>query len=104
MPFEALAAVARDKNGPLRIEPIELDDLQEREVLVDIEACGICHTDVKFRQQLELPGVFGPRRHRKLYRRWVSNVTDVRVGDRVVISYPWCGECPCCERSEPYRL
>ena len=102
MPYSAIAAVARDKQGPLRLETVELDDLQSREVLVDIEACGICHTDVKFRNQLSLPGVFG---HEGVgtVAAIGSAVSSVAVGDRVVISYPWCGECPCCERSEPYR-
>ncbi len=102
MSTSARAAVAREKQGPVRIENVELDSLRDDEILVRIEACGICHTDEKFRQRLPLPGVFG---HEGVghVEKTGDGVHDLVAGDRVILSYPFCTECAPCDRNEPYR-
>ena len=51
----ATAAIVREPQGEISLENVELDDLQQGEILVRVEACGICHTDVKYQ------GVVPPR-------------------------------------------
>ena len=45
------AAVARAKSAPFSIETIEVGDLLPHEVLVQVHATGICHTDLAMRDQ-----------------------------------------------------
>lgn len=98
----ATAAVAYEPHGELTHEEIELDDLESDEILVRMEACGICHTDSKFQGVLPLPGVFG---HEGVgYIEEVgAGVKSLNVGDRVVMSYPHCTQCPCCIDAKPYE-
>ncbi|HEY5764085.1 MAG TPA: alcohol dehydrogenase catalytic domain-containing protein, partial [Rhodocyclaceae bacterium] len=101
MTTEALAAVARTREGALGIEQVMLDDPCRGELLVRLEACGICHTDMKFRERLPLPAVLG-HEGVGIVEAVGSDVRHARVGDRVLISYPFCTECPACRRAEPW--
>lgn len=75
------------------------------EVVVRIGAAGLCHTDL-----MQADGGFGQRLPAVLGHEGAgtvtavgSGVTDVHVGDRVVISWvPSCGRCHMCVRGEPY--
>ena len=102
MTYTATAAIVWEPGGELTLEPVELDALQNHELLVRIEACGICHTDVKFQERLELPAVFG-HEGTGTVEAVGNSVKGISPGDRVVLSYPWCGTCPSCEHEEPYR-
>jgi len=56
------AAVVKEKSGPFVIEKVELDDPRDDEVLVQIHATGVCHTDFGVRDQnypVPLPAVLG---------------------------------------------
>ena len=57
--MQAKAAVIYEKGGSFIIEDIELDDPRDDEVLVKIEASGVCHTDSVAQDLVELPAVFG---------------------------------------------
>ena len=98
----ATAAIVREPQGEFTIEQVELDELQQNEVLVQIEACGVCHTDAKYQGVLSLPAVFGHEAVGVVEEIGVA-VTTVDPGDRVILSYPWCGACPWCDDDEPYR-
>lgn len=100
--YPATAAIVREPGGPFSLESVDLDALRPHEVLVRIAACGICHTDLKFQSRLPLPGVFG-HEGTGTVEAVGSAVTEAAVGDRVVLSYPWCGHCSPCEHGEPYR-
>ena len=102
MAYFATAAIVREPGGQFSLERVELDALRENEVLVRIEACGICHTDAKFQSRIPLPGVFG-HEGAGVVEETGAAVTSVRAGDRVIISYPWCGACPYCQRAEPFK-
>lgn len=102
MTYPTTVAVVREPGGPHTLEEAELDELQSHEVLVKIEACGICHTDVKFQERITLPGVFG-HEGAGVVEALGSEVSGLEVGDRVVLSYPWCGHCPQCDHNEPFR-
>lgn len=97
------AAVVEERGGPFRIQPLELDAPREDEVLVDIRAVGICHTDLACRDQhlpLRLPQVFGHEGAGEV-RAVGQAVKGVQPGDRVVLSFASCGACPSCEAARP---
>lgn len=98
---QATAAVLHQPEGRFVLERIELDELRHDEVLIRNEASGICHTDLLARERVPLPAVLG-HEGAGVVEAVGATVTRVRVGDRVVVSYPWCGACNRCDRGEPY--
>jgi S-(hydroxymethyl)glutathione dehydrogenase/alcohol dehydrogenase len=83
-----------------QIEELDLDDPQAGEVLVRLAASGLCHSDEHVRvgdlPMQELP-VIGGHEGAGVIEKVGSNVTTVREGDHVVLSYiPACGRCPSC--------
>lgn len=101
MATTATAAILEKAGGPFSLHRVELDALRENEVLVRIQACGICHTDLKFQERLPLPAVFG-HEGAGVVEEVGAKVRGARRGDRVMLSYPWCGQCPPCANGEPY--
>ncbi|HEU5363214.1 MAG TPA: NAD(P)-dependent alcohol dehydrogenase [Gaiellaceae bacterium] len=92
------AAVVEEQGGPFVLRERELDELRDDEVLVEVVASGICHTDLICRDQwipVPLPAVLG-HEGAGVVRAAGSAVTAVSVGDRVAMSYDSCGACPRC--------
>ncbi len=102
MPTTATAAVLYEANGQFTLQTVELDDPRSDEILVRIEASGVCHTDMMARSMLEPPMVLG-HEGTGVVEAVGSGVTRIKTGDRVVISYPWCGECHECVTAHAYR-
>ena len=102
MTYLTTAAVVHEPHGPFSLESVELDTLAPKEVLIDIDACGICHTDAKFQELLPLPGVFG-HEGTGTVREVGKEVSQTQAGERVILSYPFCTACPSCSKGEPYR-
>ena len=102
MTTTATAAVVREPQGQFTFETIELDDLQSDEILVRNEASGICHTDFVAQNIMPLPGVVG-HEGAGVIEAVGSGVSRVKVGDRVIISYPSCGICYGCLEGKPYH-
>src|SRR3546814_18938402 len=50
MSYQARAAVLREYGGDVTIETIEVDEPADNEVLVRTAACGVCHSDLPFKQ------------------------------------------------------
>ena len=46
------AAMFKEKGGPLVVEEIETKQPQEGEVLIKVQACGVCHSELVVQQQL----------------------------------------------------
>src|SRR6059058_2793683 len=46
MPYEVRGVVARSKGAPVSVETVVVPDPGPGEVVVDVQACGVCHTDV----------------------------------------------------------
>lgn len=98
------AAVVHEKGGQYLIEQIEVADPKENEVMVKIAGCGLCHTDELGRMQnipVKLPAVFGHEGSGVVYKVG-KNVTRIKEGDHVVLSYSHCGECEHCLQGHPY--
>src|SRR5687768_17454872 len=90
---EMLAAVARSPHTPMDLVTLQLDEPRAREVLVEVRATGICHSDLAGRDQhmpFALPGVLG-HEGVGIVRAVGSSVSSVSVGDRVVMSQAYCG-------------
>jgi len=100
MPTQITAAVVREKFGAFAIDRLELIDPRADEVLVRIVASGMCQTDLHGRDgyyNTPYPAVYG-HEGAGIVEAVGSAVTSLSVGDHVVISFPWCGDCPNCRR------
>jgi aryl-alcohol dehydrogenase len=99
------AAIVWQPGEPLSIEEIDLDEPRDDEILVRVEAVGVCHTDDKSRHG-KLPVVFPVilgHEGSGVVERTGSAVTRVRPGDRVLFTPDYCGRCrPCLMGRTPY--
>jgi len=102
--MQITAAVVRERSAPFVIETLELSHPRPEEVRVRIVAAGMCHTDLHGRDgyfpTMPYPAVFG-HEGAGVVEAVGSEVTNVSVGDHVIISFPWCGRCPNCRRQMP---
>ncbi len=94
------AAVAFEAKRPLEIVELDLEGPQPGEVLVEIMATGICHTDAYtldgFDSEGLFPSVLG-HEGAGIVREIGAGVTSVAVGDHVIPLYtPECRTCPSC--------
>ena len=98
------AAVTESKGAPFALQELELGELRPDEVLVEVAAAGVCHTDLIIRDQwlpTPLPAVLG-HEGAGIVRQLGSAVTEVEVGDRVGMSFNSCGSCPTCRTGRPF--
>ena len=93
----ATCAVVREQGGPFLLEEVELEGPRPDEVLVEIVAAGMCHTDLLVRDSRPavLPAVVG-HEGAGIVREVGAEVRGVAPGDKVVLSFPSCGQCPRC--------
>lgn len=97
------AAVTKEKGAPFTIEEVELAPPGKHEILVKIAACGVCHTDDAARNQVipvPLPIVLG-HEGSGIVTEVGSEVTEFKPGDRVGISFGYCGHCRNCLTGHP---
>jgi aryl-alcohol dehydrogenase len=98
VPEVATAAIAFTAGEPFELRDVELDDPRPNEVLVKVHACGVCHTDKAARDQqlpAPLPIVLG-HEAAGVVERVGSAVAKVVPGDRVLLVFGSCGNCPNC--------
>ena len=102
LPVPARAAVLRNIGGPFQIEDITLLPPRDHEVLVRMVGVGICHTDLVCRDGfgLPMPIVLG-HEGAGTVERVGRQVTRLKAGDRVVISFDSCGTCAGCRNAIP---
>ena len=97
------AAVVREPEGKFTIEELELDGPGPGEVLVEIHSVGVCHTDIGVRNQwlpFPMPAVLG-HEGAGVVSEVGEGVDTVAPGDKVVLTYNSCGQCPTCNGGEP---
>lgn len=95
------AAVVETAGAPFALQEVDLGYLRADEVLVEVTASGICHTDLICRDQwypVPLPAVLG-HEGAGIVQAVGSDVTSYAIGDRVGMSYDSCGSCPSCVKS-----
>ncbi|WP_068399254.1 S-(hydroxymethyl)mycothiol dehydrogenase [Kribbia dieselivorans] len=101
---EVKAVVATAKNAPVSLETILVPDPGPGEALVKVQACGVCHTDVHYREggiNDEFPFLLGHEAS-GIVEAVGEGVTTVAPGDFVVLNWrAVCGDCRACDRGEP---
>lgn len=99
MPIKIRAAVLRELNSPLTIETLELDDPRDNEVLIEVKAAGICHSDLHYIDgsiPRPLPTIPG-HEAAGIVVAVGSKVDGLVPGDHVIPLFcPECGECRNC--------
>ncbi|ABG42399.1 Alcohol dehydrogenase, zinc-binding protein [Paraglaciecola sp. T6c] len=103
MSTKARAAICSGNEHPFVIEDVVLDALQPNELKIRMVASGICHTDLAVRDghlPVPLPGVLG-HEGAGIVEEIGSEVTVAKPGDRIVMSFNSCGECPSCSVKSP---
>ncbi|MDH3683059.1 MAG: NAD(P)-dependent alcohol dehydrogenase [Acidimicrobiia bacterium] len=97
------AAVLRSPDAPFALETLDLDEPRPGEALVGLVASGMCHTDLSMREPFRptpYPVVLGHEGSGRI-EAVGPGVTDLEVGQPVVLSYTSCGRCRFCLRGEP---
>lgn len=96
------AAVVRTGSSVPRIETLELEPPRADEVLVRVAAVGVCHTDIRVahRESFPRPIVLG-HEGAGVVEAVGEAVTGLGPGDRVAMSYAFCGHCAVCARGAP---
>ena len=100
MQIEMKAAVLRGKED-LKIENIDIPSCSHADILIKVESCAICKTDVKMfhagHRDLKLPRVLGHEVAGTIVEVGKEVAEEFKVGDRVQVApgFP-CGSCPFC--------
>ena len=97
--------IARAKGEPVTIETVIVPDPGPGEAVVQIQACGVCHTDLHYREggiNDDFPFLLG-HEAAGIVESVGEGVTDVAPGDYVILNWrAVCGECRACSRGEPW--
>jgi S-(hydroxymethyl)mycothiol dehydrogenase len=102
---EVRAVIAKGKGEPVSIETIEVPDPGPGEVLVDVAACGVCHTDLHYREggiNDDFPFLLGHEAAGTVAAVG-PDVDALAAGDFVVLNWrAVCGQCRACARGKPW--
>jgi aryl-alcohol dehydrogenase len=109
------ALLVQEAGAPFSYQKINVDDnLRDDEVLVEMKATGVCHTDLNFSKEKTIPrlfpAVFGHEgKPQRLVLMFIvdtsgagiivktgSKVNNTAAGDHVILTYSCCGECKYC--------
>jgi S-(hydroxymethyl)mycothiol dehydrogenase len=105
MPQQVHGVIARSKGAPVELVDVTVPDPGPNDVVVRIQACGVCHTDLTYRDggiNDEFPFLLG-HEAAGIVESAGSAVTHVEVGDFVVLNWrAVCGRCRACRRGRPW--
>lgn len=101
MPEEVRGVIARSQGAPVEIATIIIPDPGPGEVIVRVQACGVCHTDLTYRDggiQDSFPFLLG-HEAAGIVEQVGPDVDSVATGDFVVLNWrAVCGQCRACRR------
>ena len=104
MTHEVRAVVSLTKGAPVSLQTILVPDPGPGEALVKVLACGVCHTDLHYREggiNNDYPFLLGHEASGIVESVGIG-VTDVAPGDFVILNWrAVCGNCRACLRGEP---
>ena len=102
---EVQAVVATAEKAPVTLATIRVPDPGPGEALVDVKACGVCHTDLHYREGAindEFPFLLG-HEAAGIVAAVGDGVTGVAPGDYVVLAWRApCGTCRACRKGQPH--
>ena len=105
MTHEVRGVVSPAKGEPVRVETILVPDPGPGEALVQVQACGVCHTDLHYREggiNDDFPFLLG-HEAAGVVEAVGDGVTDVAPGDFVILNWrAVCGQCRACRRGRPW--
>ena len=105
MASEVLGVVAVEEGAPVEAQTIIVPDPGPGEVLVAVAACGVCHTDLHYREgaiNSDFPFLLGHEAAGTV-EAVGEGVTNVAPGDYVVLAWRApCGTCRSCQRGRPW--
>lgn len=105
MPQQVQGVVARAKGEPVTIEQVTVPDAGPGEAVVAIQACGVCHTDMHYRDggiNDDFPFLLG-HEAAGVVESVGDGVTEVASGDFVILNWrAVCGACRACLKGKPW--
>jgi S-(hydroxymethyl)mycothiol dehydrogenase len=105
MPQTVRGVIARAKGAPVTVENVIVPDPGPGEAVVKIQACGVCHTDLHYREggiNDEFPFLLG-HEAAGIVEAIGDGVTNVRPGDFVILNWrAVCGTCRSCLKGKPW--
>src|SRR5689334_7929781 len=97
--------IARGKGEPVEVTTVLVPDPGPGEAVVKVQACGVCHTDLHYREggiNDDFPFLLG-HEAAGVVEAVGPDVTDVAPGDFVILNWrAVCGDCRACNRGEPW--
>ena len=106
MAHQVKGVVAGNKGEPVSIETIEVPNPGPGEVLIDVKACGVCHTDLHYREGAindDFPFLLG-HEAAGFVDEVGEGVDDLNLGDFVILNWrAVCGHCRSCRRGRPWN-
>ena len=105
MPQQVRGIISRAKGAPVELVTINVPDPGPGEAVVAIAACGVCHTDLTYREggiNDEYPFLLG-HEAAGIVEAVGEGVDTVEVGDFVILNWrAVCGKCRACKRGRPW--
>ena len=106
MAHQVKGVVAGNKGEPVSIETIEVPNPGPGEVLIDVKACGVCHTDLHYREGAindDFPFLLG-HEAAGFVEEVGEGVDELNLGDFVILNWrAVCGHCRSCRRGRPWN-
>jgi S-(hydroxymethyl)mycothiol dehydrogenase len=104
MSQQVRGVIARSKGAPVEVTTITVPDPGPGEVVVRVQACGVCHTDLTYREggiNDEFPFLLG-HEAAGVVEEVGAGVESVAAGDFVILNWrAVCGQCRACKRGRP---
>lgn len=94
------AALLTEPGKPFELKELTLADPIGDELVVRISSCGICHTDIGVQSHVPSPVVLG-HEGTGIIERCGPDVSRLKEGDRVALSFGYCGDCKSCSADMP---
>jgi len=100
----ARAALVTVSHGPVEVRDVDPPELEPTAMLAEVEAATLCGTDVHFWEgqlrQEGMPYIPGHETAGRIIEikdeRFDIFCEQLKVGDRILWAYPWCGHCYYC--------
>jgi S-(hydroxymethyl)mycothiol dehydrogenase len=105
MPQQVKGVIARSKGAPVELVTVNVPDPGPGEAVVTIQACGVCHTDLHYREGGigdDYPYLLG-HEAAGIVESVGEGVRDLEPGDYVILNWrAVCGSCRACRRGRPW--